>query len=117
MRVEKKGVILALIAVMTFVFLTLSPNEQSAKAGTSGQQIRFDCSFMRGSIVTIIGSNQNGKVVTWQQSNVSTSIVTSGWWWKGWVRISYRNPGQNTISQQVNVPRVQPYSDIFYARC
>ncbi len=108
---------LKLFILSALLVSLLAFSGSTALAGTNGQQIRFDCPFMQNATVTITGSNQNGQVVQWQRTGVSGWIVTWGWWWKGWVRVSYRNSGGNTYSQQVNVPRVQLYSDIFYVRC
>ncbi|KKS85133.1 MAG: hypothetical protein UV59_C0010G0004 [Candidatus Gottesmanbacteria bacterium GW2011_GWA1_43_11] len=114
--VKEKPTLMLLILLILAAFALLS-HVQTAEAGVNGQQIRFDCPFMRNATVTIIGPNHNGQVVQWQRTGVSGWIATWGWWWKGWVRVSYRNPGGNVYSQQVYVPRVQLYSDIFYVRC
>lgn len=84
-------------------------------AGTNGQQIRFVCSQMNAGAVK--GSSQNGRAATWQDNGNNGSFTTSGWWWKGWVRIHYWNRSQNRwYSQLVNVPQRQ-IGDIFEARC
>ena len=112
-----KKTTLILVILLAFVSLTLAFETQTVEAGSNGQQIRFDCPFMVRATVRIVGRNQNGHSVVWQRSGVGGSITTTGSWWVGWVRVSYRNSGGRLHSQQVFVPRFQPYSDIYYVRC
>ena len=110
-----KKLFLVLLVVLTLATMLFATQSQPVEAGTNGQQLRFVCSLMHEAIIR--GYNQNGQRVEWRGSANQGTITTWGWWWKGWVRVSYRNPGGNVYSQQVYVPRVQLYSDIFYVRC
>lgn len=86
----KTKLVLALLFLATVAALTLlsAPSVQASDA----KQIVFVMNGARFNRLEIKGYNQNGREVTWSMSGNRQIAVTSGWWWKDFVAISFDVP-------------------------
>lgn len=79
--------VVTLLALMLVSSLALVPSSREAMAGSNGQQVVFSCGGLTSA--SISGENQAGRQVTWWGNAYAGSVVTSGWWFRGWVAIRY----------------------------
>ncbi len=84
----------------------------SAYAGTNGQEIRV-CGMRTSYQFLASGPNQNGTNVVYSHHVTGTCITTTGWFWKGRIRLyAVSNNGIMGISKFCTVPKSYP-TDVY----
>ena len=117
---RRLGFVLLMGLVITLISTIHVP---SVNAGTNGQQLRI--TYYRDGVptrITVQGTNQYGSQATWSTSVPASAycglatVTTSGWWWKGTVRVTYTISGNRTKTCSFGVPSLYP-SDVYPVQC
>ncbi len=84
-------------------------------AGSNGQQLLLANACADPQILTwvkVTGANQQGQKAVWQSQPNKSSVMTSGWWWKGKVVVEWRTnrePYSHTTADIVPISYQRDY--------
>jgi len=94
----------------------------SVNAGTNGQQlgITYYAGAGRPTRITVQGTNQYGAQATWFKdvppSSKPATVITSGWYWKGTVLITYGVAAYVYRTCSPTVPSFWAFN-VYYVQC
>ncbi|TVL92466.1 hypothetical protein [Streptomyces sp. SAJ15] len=87
MRIAKK--VVTAVAALGLAGAGLVVGAGTAAAGTNGQQIRLTDASSTIMSMRVSGPAHNGQWSSGCFNRSGMTILTSGWWWKGDVRVEY----------------------------